>query len=76
MVRSIERVLGGPIERRTIEGFNYSVTAARKDTEFARPPRPAMPARKPGAAKNVGRRWGTTQKTKTASSMKTSGTRW
>ena len=76
MVRSIERVLGGTVERRTIEGFDYKVTSAHKDTEFARPPRQAMPARKPGAAKNVGRRWGTTQKPKTASSMKTSGTRW
>lgn len=39
MIRSIESVLGSPIERRTIEGFDYSVTTSRKDTEFDRPPR-------------------------------------
>lgn len=39
IVRDIERVLGSPIERRTIEGFNYSIAAPRRDAEFARPPR-------------------------------------
>ncbi len=76
MIRSIERVLGGPVERRIVEGFDYSVTAARKDTEFARPPRQAMPARKPGSAKNVGRRWSTAQKPKTSGTVKSAGTRW
>ncbi|GFO68269.1 ATP-dependent RNA helicase RhlE [Geomonas limicola] len=52
MVRSIERVLGSPIERRRMEGFDYTVPAPKKDAEFARPPRepqrrrekPASPA--------------------------------
>lgn len=76
MIRSIERVLGGPVERRTVEGFDYSVAAGRKDTEFARPPRQAQPTRKPGAAQNVGRRWSTAQKPKTSGAVKTAGTRW
>jgi ATP-dependent RNA helicase RhlE len=76
MIRSIERVLGGPVERRTVEDFDYSVAAGRKDTEFARPPRQAQPARKPGAAQNVGRRWSTAQKPKTSGAVKTAGTRW
>jgi ATP-dependent RNA helicase RhlE len=40
MVRAIEKVLGTPIERRTVDGFNYAVPAPKKDEEFARPPRP------------------------------------
>jgi len=43
MVRAIERVLGAPIERRTVAGFDYAVPAPRKDEEFARPPRPPRP---------------------------------
>lgn len=39
MIRAIERVLGGAIERRTIDGFDYRVPAPHKDQEFARPPR-------------------------------------
>jgi ATP-dependent RNA helicase RhlE len=39
MVRDIERVLGGPIERRKVEGFDYGAAAPAKDKEFARPPR-------------------------------------
>jgi len=39
MVRDIERVLGSPIERRTLEGFDYSVSAPKRDSEFSRPPR-------------------------------------
>jgi ATP-dependent RNA helicase RhlE len=49
MVRAIEKVLGKPIERRTIEGFDYSVPAPRKDAEFARGPRPQTQRRKPAA---------------------------
>jgi ATP-dependent RNA helicase RhlE len=49
MVRAIEKALGKPIERRTIEGFDYSVPAPRKDAEFARGPRPPQPRRKPNA---------------------------
>jgi ATP-dependent RNA helicase RhlE len=51
MVRTIERKLNAAIERRTVEGFDYSVPAPRKDSEFARPPRQPMPSRKSGDAK-------------------------
>jgi ATP-dependent RNA helicase RhlE len=46
MVRSIERLLKTPLERRTIQGFDYSLPAPHRDTEFARPPREARPSRK------------------------------
>lgn len=39
VVRSIERVLGEKIERRTIKDFDYKKTAPVRDAEFARPPR-------------------------------------
>lgn len=39
MVRSIERVLGEKVERRTIDGFDYKKPAPVRDAEFARPPR-------------------------------------
>ncbi len=39
MVRSIERVLGEKVERRTLSGFDYKRSAPARDTEFARPPR-------------------------------------
>ncbi|GBE52350.1 ATP-dependent RNA helicase RhlE [bacterium BMS3Bbin14] len=48
MIRAIERVLGSPLERCTVDGFDYSVTSPRKNTEFARPPRQPQPRRKPG----------------------------
>lgn len=54
MVRTIERVLGSQIERRTMENFDYSVPAPKKDAEFARPPRQPMPRRKPEGAKKSG----------------------
>jgi ATP-dependent RNA helicase RhlE len=38
-VKSIERVLGAKIERRTMKGFDYKKPAPAKDVEFARPPR-------------------------------------
>ena len=50
MVRSIERVLGTQIERRTMEGFDYKVPAPQKDAEFARAPREPQ-RRKPSPAK-------------------------
>lgn len=55
IVRSIERVLGSTIERRSIEGFDYNVAAPKKDVEFARPPRPPQQRRKvaEGAAKSA-----------------------
>ncbi|MBI5490754.1 MAG: DEAD/DEAH box helicase [Deltaproteobacteria bacterium] len=51
MVRAIERVLGAPIERRTLEGFDYRAPAPVRDTEFARAPYPPRrpPRRTPGA---------------------------
>src|SRR5208337_4126296 len=55
MVRAIERVLGGPVERRTLDGFDYGVDAPRKDSEFSRPPQKPAPSRKPaGATRNAG----------------------
>ena len=38
-VRSIERVLGERIERRTVKDFDYKKAAPSRDIEFARPPR-------------------------------------
>jgi ATP-dependent RNA helicase RhlE len=53
MVRGIERVLGAQIERRIVEGFDYSVPAPHKDAEFVRAPREPQrrkeSAPKPGA---------------------------
>ena len=48
MVRTIEKKLNSQLERRTVEGFDYSVPAPHKDSEFARPPRePQMRRKKP-----------------------------
>lgn len=47
MVRTIEKTLGGSLERRTVAGFDYAVPAPRKDTEFSRPPREPRHPRKP-----------------------------
>ncbi|MCL5237860.1 MAG: DEAD/DEAH box helicase [Nitrospirae bacterium] len=66
MVRDIERVLGGPLDRRTVAGFDYSAAAPRKDNEFARPPRQPAPARKPGGARKTGRQGSDTFQPKTA----------
>lgn len=52
MVRSIERLLGSPLERRHLDDFNYRAPGSRRDMEFARPRRPANRNRRPaGAAK-------------------------
>jgi ATP-dependent RNA helicase RhlE len=51
MVRTIEKKLGAPLERRTVPDFDYSVPAPKKDAEFARPPREPRPTRKPAEAK-------------------------
>lgn len=40
IIRAIEKVLGSPIERRKMPGFDYSLSAPQRDQEFARPPRP------------------------------------
>lgn len=47
MVRTIEKTLGAPLERRSVDGFDYTVPAPKKDSEFARPPRQPQPGRKP-----------------------------
>ncbi len=41
MVHAIERVLGAPVERRTMDGFDYRAPAPARTQEFARAPRPA-----------------------------------
>lgn len=56
MVRTIERKLNASLERRTMDGFDYSVPAPKKDTEFTRAPRPPMPSRRPAEAKKGGAR--------------------
>jgi ATP-dependent RNA helicase RhlE len=43
MVRSLERLLKSPIERRSLENFKYDAPEPVKN-EFARGPRPARPA--------------------------------
>ena len=56
MVRAIEQVLKSPLERCTVENFDYAVPAPKKDGEFARPPRQPAPRRKPsGAGKSSAR---------------------
>jgi ATP-dependent RNA helicase RhlE len=51
MVRTIEKKLGVPLERRTVANFDYAVPAPNKDAEFARPPREQRSPRKPVEAK-------------------------
>jgi ATP-dependent RNA helicase RhlE len=51
MVRTIEKTLNATLERRTVDGFDYSVPAPRKDVEFARPPREHNQRRTPAAPK-------------------------
>jgi len=41
-VRAIERILGSPLKRNKIEGFDYTMPAPRKDAEFARMPANAV----------------------------------
>ena len=50
-VRAIERILGSPLRRNTIDGFNYKTPAPRKDAEFARMPANAMRNRRGGSAR-------------------------
>ena len=59
MVRVIERVLGGRVERRTLDGFDYKKPMPGRDTEFARLPQKPQPRRVPKAAKPSGYRPGT-----------------
>ena len=51
MVRTIEKKLGAPLERRTVSTFDYTIPAPRKDAEFARPPREPRPPRKAAEAR-------------------------
>ena len=66
LARAIERALGTKLERRKMEGFDYSVAAPKRDAEFARPPRqprgpgkrarpaaPAVAARSSGAGQGA-----------------------
>jgi ATP-dependent RNA helicase RhlE len=52
MVRTIEKKLNAQLERRTVEGFDYSVPAPHKDSEFARPPREPQNRKKPVAKRD------------------------
>jgi ATP-dependent RNA helicase RhlE len=70
MVRAIEQVLGGPIERRTVENFDYGVTAPRKDAEFARPPLNRAPSRKPAGSARPGRYGSDAARTKSSGANK------
>ncbi|HOW84410.1 MAG TPA: DEAD/DEAH box helicase [Candidatus Aminicenantes bacterium] len=58
MVRVIERVLGGRVERRTLSGFDYMKPAPGRDAEFARLPKKPQPRRVPKVAKPSGKRPG------------------
>jgi ATP-dependent RNA helicase RhlE len=59
MVRVIERVLGGRVERRTVDGFDYKKPMPGRDTEFARLPQKPQPRRVPKLAKPAGNQPGT-----------------
>jgi len=50
MVRSIERILGEKVERRTLHGFDYKKPTPARDTEFARLPRQPQRRREHAAA--------------------------
>ncbi|MBT0664171.1 DEAD/DEAH box helicase [Geobacter pelophilus] len=63
MVRAIEKALGTVLGRRTVEGFDYSVPAPHKDTEFARPPREPRQVRKPSGGAKKGNATAKTVKT-------------
>ncbi len=71
MVRSIERVLGSKIERRTLKGFDYTKSAPARDAEFARPPREPQRRREHPGAKQTGVRTTATHKpAQTTSTMR------
>ena len=54
LVRSIERVLGSKIERRTVKGFDYEKSAPARDAEFARPPRQPQRRREGSGPRHAG----------------------
>jgi ATP-dependent RNA helicase RhlE len=70
MVRTIEKKLGTELERRNVEGFDYSVPAPHKDSEFARPPRPPQGHKKPAARKTGSQGQGFSANPKGTSSAK------
>lgn len=53
MVRTIEKKLASTLERRTVEGFDYSVVAPKKDSEFVRAPRTPRSTGKKGSPKQA-----------------------
>jgi ATP-dependent RNA helicase RhlE len=55
MVRSIERVLGSRVERRTLEGFDYKKPMPGRDIEFARLPRQPQQRRERKITKPFGK---------------------
>lgn len=54
MVRAIERILGSSIERRTMDGFDYSAPAPKQAMEFNRPPRTFTQPHSKGGQKKAG----------------------
>ncbi|OGR06826.1 MAG: RNA helicase [Deltaproteobacteria bacterium RIFOXYD12_FULL_50_9] len=55
MVRAIERILGGRLERRIVEGFDYEVPVPKNNQEFARPPmQPRVQRKKTSARPTTG----------------------
>ncbi|HKJ04798.1 MAG TPA: DEAD/DEAH box helicase [Geopsychrobacteraceae bacterium] len=51
LVKAIEKVLGGAIERRSLDGFDLGAPAPAKNKEFSRPPRKPAPGSRPKKAK-------------------------
>jgi ATP-dependent RNA helicase RhlE len=58
MIRSIEKTLGVPIERRKMPDFDYRVPAPQRDHEFARPPRPVRGSPRANKGKSTPNREG------------------
>ncbi len=55
MVRTIERVIGFPLERCTVDNFNYNAPAPKGNQEFTRSPRQYTPRRNSARAETVSR---------------------
>jgi ATP-dependent RNA helicase RhlE len=75
MVRSIERLLGSPLERRHLEDFDYQAPAPQRDTEFARAPRPAARSRRPAGAAKAHKAWPPRKSSPSATANRRSNTR-
>jgi ATP-dependent RNA helicase RhlE len=54
MVRAIEKVLGSPIERRSIDGFDYKVPAPERPAASPRRTRQGQPGRKAASGESAG----------------------